>query len=656
MKVEVDLPPSQGAGTILRNRAFDGFRGFAMLVLMAAHFGGQKLFPGAWLGINFFLVFSGFIIVYLMMVEKHQTGKVDIIRFYRRRAKRLLPALFVLLTVLALWALLFAEDYVRRGLRGDILATLGYVMNWRLIVTSDDYFVQFGTPSLLRHAWTLAVEEQFYLVAPFIVLAIFRWVAPRWLRVSIMLGLAVISAIIAANVGVGDANAQAHAYYGTDTRAQAIFIGVAFAFLLGPDNNGRIPKYPRGPITMTLAWATVIFSVWCYTWVSPWDPWVFEKGGIFFVSIVLLPALVACLDQQGNLLKRVFSNTPFVVLGLMTYGLYLWHWPIQIWLNLYLPDLDGWALFFVGTTLTCVIAFISFRFMEVPIILGGLDKFTGSKKRSHRLIVISLVVIIGLAFVVGRVPSLQSQIAAGNAPTLVEEQPAYEAGNQHINVAVYGDSTALYLATAFEEKFYPDMTVVPLAIPGCDLMRLPIDWSPTKKGDPLPDCLESREKLTDNLKENEIDVLVLNVGTLAPLDHVTPEGSLNILDTAYEKYIVAELDDIKASAEAAGVQQIQISTLPCRDTDLDYIDENPEAAELAATPDEINDVFRRWAEPNNIPVLDLHHMLGCENGYARKIRGVKLYSDQLHFSEYGAHMIWTWLAPTIRENFLGRTE
>ncbi|NLC97888.1 MAG: acyltransferase [Actinomycetales bacterium] len=623
---------------------------------MAAHFGGQELFPGAWLGINFFLVFSGFIIVYLMMVEKNQTGTVNIIRFYRRRAKRLLPGLFVLLTVLGIWALLFAEDYVRRGMKGDILATLGYVMNWRLILTSDDYFVQFGTPSFLRHAWTLAVEEQFYLVAPFIVLAVFRWVPTRWKRVALMLGFATVSAVLAANVGVGDANAQAHAYYGTDTRAQAIFIGVAFAFLLGPDNQGRVPRRPRGPIIMALAWATVIFSVWCYTWVSPWDPWVFEKGGIFLISLALLPGFIACMDEQGNLIKKIFSNKFFVLLGLMTYGLYLWHWPIQIWLNLYLPDLTGWALFFVGSVLTIVVAFISFRFLEVPIILGGLDKFTGSKARSRRLITISMIVIISLAFVVGRVPSLSSQFASGNAPTLVPDQPVYEAGNEKINVAVYGDSTALYLATAFEPEFYPDMTVVPLAVPGCDLMRLPIDWSPTKKGDPLPECLESREKLTENLIKNATDVLVLNVGTLAPLSHVTPEGNLTILDPAYEKYVVAELDDIRASAEAAGVKQIQISTLPCRDTDLDYIRENPAAAELASTPDEINQVFTRWAETHAIPVLDLHYMLGCETGYVRKIRGVKLYSDQLHFSEYGAQMIWTWLAPAIRENFQAVTE
>src|SRR5690606_22381714 len=142
---------------------------------------------------------------------------------------------------------------------------------------------------------------------------------------------------------------------GTDTRAQAIFIGVAFAFLLGPDNQGRAPRRPRGPLIMTLAWATEIFSVWCYTWVSPWDPWVFEKGGIFFVSIVLLPAFIACLDEQGNLIKKIFSNQFFVLLGLMTYGLYLWHWPIQIWLKLYPPDLTGWALFFVGSTLTIAV-------------------------------------------------------------------------------------------------------------------------------------------------------------------------------------------------------------------------------------------------------------------------------------------------------------
>lgn len=656
MKLVVDLPPSQGSGKILRNPAFDGFRGFAMLVLMAAHFGGKDLFPGAWLGINFFLVYSGFIIVYLMMVEQHTTGRIDVIRFYRRRAKRLLPAMFVLLLVLGFWALIMAEDYVRRGMRGDILATLGYVMNWRLILTSDDYFVQWGTPSLLRHAWTLSVEEQFYLIAPFIVIALFRWVQSRAIRVTIMMLLASISAIWAANIGVADANAQAHVYYGTDARAQAIFVGVAFAFLLGPDSKGRIPKYPRGPLMILISWAVVVFTLWAYTWVSPWDPWVFGKGGIMAMNLAMLPAMVILLDTPKNSLKTVFSFTPLVVLGLMTYGLYLWHWPIQIWLNLYAPDLQGWALFFVGTILTCTVAFVSFRFMEVPIILRGMDAFTGSKKRSRWLIWSSFTLIIVLAFTVGRVPSLNSQFESGNAPPLVEGTEKYVAGDQHINVAVYGDSTALYLAKAFEPETYQDLSVVPLAVAGCDLMRLDIDFGPEKKGKPLPDCLESREKLGENLKKNKIDVLVLNVGTLAPMLHVTPEGSLSIKDAAYEKYIVAELDDIREQALAGGVKQIQVSTLPCRDTDLDYAKENPEAAKVVADPTKMNNVLRKWAEANDSPVLELHQVLGCEEGYSRKINGVKLYSDSLHFSEYAAQMVWTWLAPSIRENFLASTK
>lgn len=656
MKVEVDLPPSQGAGTILRNRAFDGFRGFAMLVLMAAHFGGEKILPGAWLGINFFLVFSGFIIIYLMMVEKHMTGRVDIIRFYRRRAKRLLPGLFVLLTVLAVWALVWAEDYVRRGLRGDIIATLSYVMNWRLIITSDDYFVQFGTPSLLRHAWTLAVEEQFYVVAPFIVLAVFRWVHTRWMRVAVMLAMASVSAWIAAGVGVGSAHAQAHVYYGTDTRAQAIFIGIAFAFLLGPDNRGNIPKYPNGPLIMTLGWIAVIFNVWSYTWVSPWDPWVFEKGGILFFSLSTLPAFIVCLDHRENLMKRIMGNTFFVVLGLMTYGLYLWHWPIQIWLKLYVPGLDGWALFFAGTILTTVIAFISFRFLEVPIILGGLAKFAGGRRKARMLIVASLAVILALTFTVGKVPSLASQMAAGKAPMLVKGTPSYEPRDDQITMAVYGDSTALYLSKEFDRENYPDMSMVELAKPGCDLMRLPFDVGSDRESEPLEDCLESRKTLANDLEANNVDVLVLNVGTLAPLPHVTPEGPMSILDPGYEKYVRAELDDIREQARDAGVRQVQISTLPCRDTDLDFAKENPDVAELATSPDAFNDVIRQWAGDNDVPVLELNKVLGCEQGYVRKINGVRLYSDQLHFSQYAAQMIWTWMAPTVRDNFEAATQ
>ena len=651
--------PAQGA-KIQRFRGFDGFRGFAMLILMAAHFGAGKYLPGAWLGINFFLVFSGFIIIYLMMVERASAGRVQIIRFYRRRAKRLLPGLFLLLTTLAVWALLFAEEHVKRDLRGDIFATLGYVMNWRLIITSDDYFAQGGVPSLLRHAWTLAVEEQFYIVAPFLVLAIMRWVHSRWKRVAIASALAFGSAWIAADIGNATPSALAHAYYGTDTRAQAIFVGIAFAFLLGPDKNGREPRRPNGPLMQTLGWVSAAFNVWLYTWVEPTDPWVFESYGILLVSASTLPAFVVCMDHRENLLKRVIGNRVFILLGLMTYGLYLWHWPIQIWLNMYAPALTGLPLLIIGTLLTVAISYVSFRWLEVPIILRGLDAFAGSKKRARLLLCSSISIIIVLALLLGLGPR--------NTPNLHPDIEPYVPAETETQVAVFGDSSARFFFDEIPADTFSDLTIHNLAVDGCDIVRLDVKWTDEVSRSPEVPCLEARETLAADLGKIAPDVFVLMSGGVASLEHISADGRVIDMNTPEYRHLVEqELDDIFSAARSAGIDNLGIMTVPCRENDLSkvsifgvdispYFLENPEKGHRVTDPVEINKLFVNWAQNNGVEVIDLYGALGCQNGFQRKLNGITLFRDWFHFSEQASAMIWTWLAPTIRENFPASTK
>lgn len=631
-----------------------------MLILMAAHFGAGHLFPGAWLGINFFLVFSGFIIIYLMMVERAQSGRVDIIRFYRRRAKRLLPGLFVLLTVLALWAHIFAEDHVKRGMRGDIYATLAYVMNWRLIATSDDYFAQGGVPSLLRHAWTLAVEEQFYIIAPILVLSIMSWVHTRWKRVALASALACGSALIAAEVGNATPAALAHAYYGTDTRAQAIFVGIAFAFLLGPDKNGVEPRRPNGRLMQVLGWASVLFNVWLYTWVEPTDPWVFESWGILWVSASTLPAFIVCLDYKSNLLKRVFGNKFFILLGLMTYGLYLWHWPIQIWLHMYWPTLTGGLLLVVGTVLTIGVSFISFRWLEVPIILRGLDAFAGGKRQARSLIVVSLVIIISLAASLG--------LGKQTVPPLHSGQSEYVPSSTDTKIAVFGDSSARFFFNEIPEDKFSDIHIRNLAVDGCDIVRLDVKWTEEVSRSPEEPCLEARKSLREDLTAASPDTFILMSGGVASLEHISADGrTLDISMPEYRSIIEAELDDIFSAARDAEIHDLNLMTVPCRENDLSkvsifgvdiapYFEEHPEKGQRVIDPVEINTLFRNWAAHHNVNVIDLYQAVGCDEGYQRKINGVTLYRDWFHFSEDASAMIWTWLAPTIRENFQASTK
>lgn len=649
------VPPTpSGSAGILRNRAFDGFRGFAMLILMVAHFGAADLFPGAWLGINFFLVFSGYIIVTLMLVEKNKTGRINIEKFYRRRAKRLLPALFLLMTVVGLWALFFAENFIRRGMKGDILATLGYVMNWRLIVTSDDYFAQSGVPSFFRHAWTLGIEEQFYIAAPIIVILVLRYTRSRWVRIGIMLALASISAYIAAQVGASTPSALTHAYYGTDTRAQAIFIGIAFAFFLGPDDQNREIIFPSNILLKTLGWIAVIVNVWFYTWVKPTDAWVFENWGIFWISLSTLPAfIVVAREPPTNTMKRVFSNPFFVLMGLMTYGLYLWHWPVQLWMKIYAPDMGTVGQLIVGSLATTAIAFVSFRWMEVKIILRGLNAFAGNRRRARMLIWVSLIGIISIAFALGS--------GDREVPKLIPGTAEYVAKSETTSVAVFGDSTARYFFDDMPEDVYSDIKVTNLSVDGCHLIMLGIKWGFNEVREPEEKCFKARDRLTEDLKTADPDVFVLMPGAATSMEHVTEDGK--VIDPGlleFRTVVERELESVRHSAVEAGIDDMRVVTIPCRENDMGklevggvdlepYFRENAEKAYQITDPVIVNAWIEDWAQANGVGVIDLYGALDCSDAYQRKINGVTLYRDWFHFSEDASAMIWSWLAPVIRD-------
>ena len=172
----------------------DGARGVFVVGFIAYHFGLSQL-AGMWVVINHFFILSGFLIVRLLVQEYERHGDIDILAFYVRRARRLIPALLVVLAFVGLYGAFVAEGGQRRKVGGDMLATLGYVMNWRLILQGDEYFGDQGAPSPLRHAWTLAIEEQFYLVVPVLILLLFAVAGRR--RRSLVVGALVVASLLA---------------------------------------------------------------------------------------------------------------------------------------------------------------------------------------------------------------------------------------------------------------------------------------------------------------------------------------------------------------------------------------------------------------------------------------------------------------------------
>src|SRR5215212_6034363 len=217
----------------------DGLRAIAVMAVLLYH-ADLSWIPGGFLGVEVFFVISGYLISALLLAEWHQKGTINLKDFWLRRARRLLPALYVLLVVTMTFAVVFLPGEVA-GLRADVIAALGYVTNWFLIFGKESYFESVGRPSVLQHLWSLAVEEQFYLIWP-IVLAVGLGLGTVWRRKRLVLTVAVVGAAASAvtmalmyTPGVD----PSRIYFGTDTRATGLLCGAALAFLWSPGDKHR---------------------------------------------------------------------------------------------------------------------------------------------------------------------------------------------------------------------------------------------------------------------------------------------------------------------------------------------------------------------------------------------------------------------------------
>jgi peptidoglycan/LPS O-acetylase OafA/YrhL len=271
--------------------ALDGLRALAVLAIIAYHF-NYSWARGAYLSVDLFFILSGFLITMLLIMEWRGSDTIALRRFWARRARRLLPALLLVLAFVAVFTHFEVEPWNRAAIRGDGIASLFYVANWRFIVDKQGYFELFSAASPLRHMWTLAIEEQFYLVWPLVVFAVMR-VGRGSLRVlagAITVGIAASVAVMAATYGPGD---PLRAYYGTDARAHTILIGALLAVVLAAWKPGA-----QAARRLTFAGAGA-FVVMLFAWnVATGTSSRYYHGGSVAYA-VLACIVIACSGRRS---------------------------------------------------------------------------------------------------------------------------------------------------------------------------------------------------------------------------------------------------------------------------------------------------------------------------------------------------------------------
>jgi len=346
----------------------DGLRALAVLAVLLYH-AEIPWIRGGFLGVDVFFVISGYLITSLLLAEWNQRGRIDLPAFWLRRARRLLPALFLLIAVTLVFAVVALSSEVA-DLRDDALAALGYATNWYLIFSHQSYFEMMGRPSLFRHLWSLAVEEQFYIIWPLFLAAMFWLWRPRYVLLLVLAG-AVASTVLMALLYQPDAD-PSRVYYGTDTRGVGLLAGAALAFVWAPGKvGGRARVHPLLLDAAGVGALGVLF----YTFLRLDGQQAFlYQGGFALVAVASAGVIAALVEPHGHL-GWILGRQPLRWLGLRSYGIYLWHWPVFMLTRPHFDvPFDGLPLLALRFGVTLTVAELSYRLVETPIRAGALGR------------------------------------------------------------------------------------------------------------------------------------------------------------------------------------------------------------------------------------------------------------------------------------------
>lgn len=668
------LSTARAADRIRRERrrpgihALDGLRAIAVALVLADH-GGIPGVSGGFIGVDLFFVLSGFLITSLLIDELHRTGRIDLTGFWVRRVRRLLPALVLMvLTVAIAHELLPSEAVV--GLREDAIAAFFWMANWRFVAQHTDYFTEAGTPSPLQHTWSLGVEEQYYFVWPLLLIAIAltlslrarrrdRWATVGGVRLTVFL-LASAGAAASATAAemLASESTRDRVYFGTDTRAQALLIGAAAAALLVGDwpaltAGWSVVRSRRG------RWIALLVPVAGFAVLAlaahraTGSAAEFRGGLLTLVAVAAIAVIAPVALHQSGLLGRALAWAPLVWLGTISYGVYLWHWPVFLVLNGERTGWSGWALFAVRCAATVLLAAVSWWILEEPIRhwrpaqVSLLPLGAAVSGTAVAVTVLVVPVVERPTAVTGLAPDVAAAAAVSpSPPSRTRPRPAPVRNDPHRprTVSVFGDSigwTVMHYLPATPGYDFIDHTVV-----GCSIVRAgPYRWA-GKVIDQGSDCDGWPGRWMRQVKADRPDVVLLFVGRWETVDRVNEGQWTHIGDPTFDAYLTAELRRALDVLESAG-SRVVVTTVPYSrygerpDGNL-WPEDDPKRV------DRWNALLRREVRQRGaVTIMDLNKKLAPAGRYTAKVDGIKVRSDGIHLTPEGVRWLLPWLEESL---------
>jgi peptidoglycan/LPS O-acetylase OafA/YrhL len=644
--------------------ALDGLRAFAVAGVIAYH-GALTWAGGGFLGVDAFFVLSGFLITTLLLREWQSSssgsewnpvGRIDLKGFWTRRARRLLPALLLVLGAVALYAVFVAAPSELRTIRGDGIASLFYVANWHFIFSGQSYFAQFGAPSPLKHFWSLAIEEQFYLLWPLIVLGILRW------RRGSIRSLAVFAAIVAAGSAVlmyvlyTPGQDPSRVYYGTDTRASSLLVGALLAMLML-----RRPTVEHRGARWTLHTAGIVAAIalgYMWTTATEHSDWLYH-GGFVIAALLVAVVIASVTQQQPGPLGRMLSWKPLRFIGMISYGLYLWHWPVFVALSPTRVPFDGYELFGIRVAATFAIAVVSYYAVEMPVRRGALTRVRLRRLRVRP----SLVTPVAVAAVLGAVllttagaPATPVEVSAAEvkAPKIQADGTGtgFEPGvPPPTRVLLVGDSVANSLAPGLQDLASSNYYQVwNAAVPGCGLasdlgQRYTAGWESQP-----PKCSPGwRDRWPAEVAQFNPQLVVALLGAQDTFDRRIDGRVIPFDSAAGQQLAMGELQQAVDIFSQRGARVVFL-TAPY------YVMGWPQ--QIVVDRSQYNPAWiDRWngflrdvaaANPGKVSVVDLNKVLDPAGRWTDTVDGVTVrISDRMHLSTAGADLAARVVVPQI---------
>jgi peptidoglycan/LPS O-acetylase OafA/YrhL len=635
--------------------SLDGLRAIAVAAVIIFHFAPSVL-PAGFLGVDVFFVVSGFLIARLVTRELSRTGSVSLAGFWGRRARRLLPALStVTVVVLIATAIVFSNIEVH-DLRAQALGTLFYVANWVLIHGNNNYFATVGRPSPFLHMWTLAVEEQFYVVLPLVFFAARRVVVRHPARTAAFALVGAVASTIWMGVLFSPGGDPTRAYLGTDSHAMGLLVGVAIGVIAGSaDHWERVTRALRSDTPLAraapFAAAACLVAIVLVMRLASERTEALYRGGFLVFAVLCGVIIVVVAARPDTGLSRGLGTGALVAIGLRSYSLYLWHWPVRVFIT---PSsgLHGFGLFVVRLAVSVVLAEISYRLIEQPFRIGRPAQRGGSRPAIAYyavMVVITVVLVTSVDAPQPLPPTSLSQL--GPTPTVAPPAHKPEPGSVHpqpLRVDIFGDSTGLVLGLggAYNANKL-GITVGGDASLGCSLVQT--DHVSAGRVLKRPGyCDGWQDRWQSILRKDPKARLAVMAGAWETLDQKAPDGSTIRFGSQAWTDLITSSVRLAVGVLGSDGRTVYLFQVPCygEGDANDPLPERHDPARIAAVNGIFTTVARSTPHVKIVPWRDLV----CPNGQrAENINGVHMWlPDDQHLSGDGAVVVWKWWLPQLR--------